>query len=67
MEMVEVLQEILQECLLLPEAERDTEDKLAFFSLDIVMQDRFDFTKFDYGDPYQHIKAYLVHELLVKK
>ena len=63
----EVLQAILEECLKLPESERNTDDKIAFFALKIVGQDRFDFTNFDYGDPYQHIKAHLVHELLIKK
>jgi hypothetical protein len=63
----EALQEILRECLKLPESERNTPDKVAFFALDI-MQDRPELTKFKCtGDPYQHINAYLVHNLLQKK
>jgi len=63
----EVLQEILRECLQVPESERNTPDKIASFALRVVVQDRFNFTNFGYGDPYQHINAYFLHELLQKK
>jgi hypothetical protein len=48
----EALQEILRECLKLPEFERNSENKLAMFAL-CIMQDRPDLTKFEcIGDPY---------------
>jgi len=62
-----VLQQILTECRQLPESERNTPDKIAFFALGIVAQKRFDFTDFGYGDPYQNINAYLLQEFLAKK
>ena len=63
----EALQEALRECLKLPESKRDTANKIAFFALGI-MEDRPELKNVEcIGDPYQHIKAHLVHELLVKK
>jgi hypothetical protein len=63
----EALQEALRECLKLPESRRDTENNLSTFALCLI-QNRPELKNFEcIGDPYQHIKAYLVHELLIKQ
>jgi hypothetical protein len=59
----EALPAILEECKKLPESERDTPDKIAFFALGIL-EERPDLRFEAEGDPYQHINAYLVHHLL---
>jgi hypothetical protein len=63
----EALQAILRECLKLPESKRNTPDKVAIFAVGI-MKTHPHLTKFRAkGDRYQHINAYLVHNLLQKK
>jgi hypothetical protein len=60
----EALEAIRVEWMKLPDSKRDTQSKAAVFAL-CIMQDRPDLTQYitDFGDPYQHIAAFLYGHL----